>query len=161
LADPTSRDPVARQSTRLWCAATDRAQTTLDPQLMKAWTPNSVYGGHAFGFMNDPRDLRTRDSQFPQFLAARDRLLPWLKEYSPLEHVSKDDPPVYLFYTEPPAVGQNVRDPDHSANFGVALQARLQEVGVACELVYPGATGVRHPQIFDYLVAALTSSRSE
>ena len=32
LADPASADPVARQSTRLWCAAVTGAQTTLIPR---------------------------------------------------------------------------------------------------------------------------------
>ena len=50
MADPKSSDPVARESTRLWCAAVSAPQTTLDPQQMKEWTPNSKYGGHAFGF---------------------------------------------------------------------------------------------------------------
>ena len=50
LCEPTSDDPVARQSTRLCCAAVIGAQTSLDPEQMKEWTPNSKYGGHAFGF---------------------------------------------------------------------------------------------------------------
>jgi len=36
LADPKSSDPIARESTRLWCAAVTGAQTSLDPQQMKA-----------------------------------------------------------------------------------------------------------------------------
>ena len=35
LADPKSKDPVARESRRLWCAAVTGAQTTLDPKQMK------------------------------------------------------------------------------------------------------------------------------
>jgi hypothetical protein len=46
---PQSADPVAHESTRLFCAAVTGAQTTLDPQQMKEWTPNSRYGGRAFG----------------------------------------------------------------------------------------------------------------
>ncbi|MEY4090027.1 MAG: hypothetical protein RJB55_2298, partial [Verrucomicrobiota bacterium] len=64
LADPRSTDPVARESTRLFCAAVNGAQTTLDPLQMKEWTPNSRYGGHAFGV-----------GAFPQFLAAREKIL--------------------------------------------------------------------------------------
>jgi len=156
-ADPTSRDPIARQSTRLWCAAVSGAQTTLDPQQMHAWTPNSRYGGHAFGFMPDPSDLKTRDTQFAAFLAQREQVLPWIKLYSPYEHVSADDPGVYLIYPVEPALGQAQKDPTHTANFGVKLQERLRGVGVDCELVYPGAAGVRHPEIADYLIARLTS----
>ncbi len=65
LAEPDSNDPISHESTRLWCAAVTGAQTTLDPQQMKDWTPNSRYGGHAFGFDN-----------FANFLAGRQTILP-------------------------------------------------------------------------------------
>jgi acetyl esterase/lipase len=157
-ADPRSSDPVARESTRLWCAAVSGAQTTLDPAQMQAWTPNSRYGGHAFGFMPDPNDLKTRDTRFAEFLAARDSVLPWIKLYSPYEHVSADDPPIYLIYPAPPAIGQPQKDPTHTANFGVKLQEKLRSVGVESELVYPGAPDVRHPQIADFLIARLKAA---
>lgn len=158
LADAKNADPVARESTRLWCAAVNIAQTTLDPQQMQEWTPNSRYGGHAFGFMPDPKDLATRDTQFAQFLAARERVLPWIRLYSPWEHVSADDPPIYLSYTTPPALGKAEKDPTHTANFGVKLQEKLRSVQVPCELVYPGAPDVRHAQIADYLIERLQAA---
>ena len=154
LADPSSSDPVARESTRLFTAAVIGAQTTLDPKQMRAWTPNSSYGGHAFGFMDKSQ---SRDEQFAAFLAAHERLLPLIAEYSPFALVSADDPPVYLIYKDPPALGSPAKDPTHTANFGVKLSERLAEVGVASELVYPGAPGVTHPTIEDYLVAVLQS----
>jgi acetyl esterase/lipase len=154
LADPASADPVARESTRLVAAAVTGAQTTLDPAQMKAWTPNSRYGGHAFGFMKSPQE---RDSQFAQFLAGREQILPWIAEYSPYALVSADDPPIYLFYGSPPNLGQPEKDPTHTANFGVKLAERLQEVGVGCELVYPGAPGVKHATVPDYLIDVLTT----
>jgi len=159
LADPKSDDPVARQSTRLRCAAVTGAQTTLDPQQMKDWTPNSRYGGHAFGFMPDPKDAKTRDTQFARFLAARDQILPWIKEYSPYELVTADDPSVYLIYAAPPALGQNQKDPTHTANFGVKLQEKCKSVGVECELVYPGAPGVKHATVHNYLFEKLKSPK--
>lgn len=156
LADPASADPVARESTRLRCAAVIGAQTTLDPQQMKQWTPNSRYGGHAFGFMPDPKNNATRDTQFDRFLAAREQILPWIQEYSPYAHVSSDDPPIYMIYGAPPALGENQKDPTHTANFGVKLQERLREAGVACELVYPGAPDVQHSHPHHYLIEMLT-----
>jgi len=152
LAQPLSDDPVARESTRLFRVAVALAQTTLDPLEMKAWIPNIEYGGHAFGFMPDPRNLKTRDTQFEAFLAARERLLPWINRYSPYANVTLDDPPVYLFYTGAPAVGQPQTDSAHSANFGVMLEARLRQRGVACELVYPGAPDVSHSHLSDYVI---------
>ena len=157
LADPKSSDPVARESTRLWCAAVTGAQTSLDPKELKEWTPNSRYGGHAFGFMPDPKDLKTRDTQFALFLAAREQVLPWIKKYSPIEHVSADDPPVYLIYAAEPALGQDQKDPTHTANYGVKLQEKLRRLGLESELVYPGAPEVKHPQVHDYLIAKLNA----
>lgn len=154
LARSDSDDPVSRESTRLWCAAVAGAQTSLDPAQLKEWTPNSRYGGHAFGFM-DPKDLKTRDTRFAEFLAARQDVLPWIKEYSPYEHATKDDPPIYLHYTSAPALGQEQRDPTHTANYGVKLQETLHGVGVDCELVYPDAPDVKHATISAYLIDRL------
>ena len=154
MADPASDDPIARESTRLLCAAVNGAQTTLDPQQMKEWTPNSRYGGHAFGFAGDPA---TKLSQFDEFLAKRDTILPWIAEYSPYALVSSDDPPVYLYYNAPPALGQEQKDPTHTSNFGVKLQEHCQANGVACELVYPNASDVRHATTTEYLINALAT----
>jgi acetyl esterase/lipase len=152
LADPSSKDPVARESTRLWCAAVMGAQTTLDPQQMKEWTPNSKYGGHAFGFKGDPAK---KISQFDEFLAGREKILPWIAEYSPYALVSSDDPPIYMIYSTPPALGQDQKDPTHTSNFGVKLQEKLRSAGVECELVYPGAPDVKHANSQLYLIEKL------
>lgn len=144
MADPDSDDPVARESTRLWCAAVGGAQTTLDPQQMVEWTPNSSYGGHAFGFRN-----------FADFLAERESILPWIAEFSPYALVTSDDPPVYLHYGSPPALGEEQKDPTHTANFGVKLKERCDAVGVECELFHPGALDVQHKSIADYLLSNL------
>jgi hypothetical protein len=156
LADPKSEDPIARESTRLLCAAVNVAQTTLDPKQMKEWTPNSRYGGHAFGFKGDKEK---KLSQFEEFLAKRDTILPWIAEYSPYALATPDDPPVYLYYGTPPAIGQEQKDPTHTANFGVKLQEHLNELKVPCELVYPGAPDVKHKTISDYLIEKLTAKK--
>lgn len=147
LADPQSDDPVARQSTRLSCAAVIGAQTTLDPKQMKEWTPNSRYGGHAFGL-----------GGFPEFLSERESILPWIAEYSPFALVSEGDPPVYLLYSAPPALGQDQKDPTHTSNFGVKLQEHCTTNNVECELVYPNAPGVEHETTTDYLIKRLKSA---
>jgi acetyl esterase/lipase len=154
MADRKSKDPVARESTRLWCAAVTGAQTSLDPEQLKEWTPNSRYGGHAFGFM-DPNDIKSRDTRFAEFLAARPKVLPWIKEYSPFEHVTRDDPPVYLIYSSPPAIGEPQKDPTHTANYGVKLQEKCRKIGVECELVYPGAPDVKHASTQAFLIEKL------
>ena len=157
MADPKSADPVARESTRLACAGVMGPQTSLDPKQMKEWTPNSRYGGHAFGFTGDPKN---RLSQFQQFLEGREKILPWIKEYSPYELVTADDPPIYMSFSAPPALGQEQKDPTHSANFGVKLQERLRSVGVECQIVYPGAPDVKYRTAVEFLIATLKTPKS-
>jgi acetyl esterase/lipase len=156
LADPKSADPIARESTRLWCAAVSAPQTTLDPQQMKEWTPNSRYGGHAFGFTGNKEK---KQSQFEEFLANREKILPWIAEYSPYALVTKGDSPVALYFGGAPALGQEQKDPTHTANFGVKLQERCKEIGVPCELVYPGAPDVKHPTALAYLLETLKAPK--
>lgn len=154
LADPDSDDPVARESTRLHCAAVRGAQTTLDPVQMKEWTPNSRYGAHAFAIVGDGK---IHKSPFEAFVAKRDEIAPWIAEYSPYALVSSDDPPVHLHYSAPPALGQDQKDPTHTSNFGVKLQEHCQANGVSCELFYPGAEDVQTAETGDYLVKMLTA----
>ena len=154
LANPKSLDPVERESTRLWCAAVDGAQTSLDPLELKEWTPNSRYGGHAFGFM-DPDNLATRDTRFAEFLEHRQEVLEHIKEYSPLALVSADAPPIYLKYDQAPALGQEQKDPTHTANYGVKLQEKLQSLGVECEFVHAGAPSPTRPSSVRYLLEKL------
>jgi acetyl esterase/lipase len=148
MADPKSENPIARESTRLYSAAVNGAQTTLDPQQMKEWTPNSKYGGHAFL----PGKERPT---FEAFLAAREKILPWIAEYSPYALVSSDDPPVYLSFSAPPALGQEQKDPTHTANFGVKLQEHCKANGVTAELFYPGVTDVKAKTTNEYLISKL------
>ena len=107
----------------------------------------------------DPENIKTRDNRFAEFLAKRESFLPWIKEYSPIEHVTSDDPPVYLFYGSAPAIGQNQKDPTHSSNYGVKLQEKCKAVGVECELVYPGAPEVKHKTISEYLIDRLKAAK--
>jgi acetyl esterase/lipase len=151
LADPASDDPVARESTRLTCVAVAKAQTSLDPQQMRAWIPNNRYGAHAFGFVDGER----RADAFDEFLAAREKILPWIREYSPYELATPDDPPVAMFYDTPPAMGQDQANPAHSANFGVGLAEKLKQAGMEYELVYPGAADARHSAPQHFLIPKL------
>jgi len=154
LADPKSADPIARQSTRLTCAAVSGAQTTLDPKLVREWMPNAKYGGHAFGVTA----TNNRDSKFQAFFEKRDQLLPLIQEYSPLHHVSAGDPPVFLEYPaqkKPPVKGEEQADPTHSALYALPLMEKLKENKVEGILVYPGQTHDKYAHIAEYLIATL------
>lgn len=151
MADPDSDDPVARESTRLLCAAVRGAQTTLDPVQMREWTPNSRYGAHAFG-INSKGD---QESVFDNFVSKRDEISEWIEEYSPYALVTSDDPPVHLHYSAKPGLGEPQKDPTHTSNFGVKLKEHCEEIGVDCELAYPGAENIEHRETHEYLLKML------
>jgi acetyl esterase/lipase len=156
MAKPDSDDPIARESSRLTCAAVSGAQTSLDPKQLREWMPNARYGGHAFGFRKP--QANGRDSEFQRFYDHRDEVLPWIKEYSPYELVSKGDPPVFLDYPsqkKPPVVGEEQADPTHSAVMGVKLMEKLQEYGVEGHLAYPGHKDPEYPDMASFLIAKL------
>jgi hypothetical protein len=110
------------------------------------------YGGHAFGF-NPTKGAPA--SGFKAFLANREKILPWIKQYSPYELVTSDDPPVYLHYADAPALGKKQKDPTHSSNFGVPLQKKLQAAGVECHLMHLGAPAPKYPDPIAFLIARL------
>ena len=153
MAQPQSKDPVARQSTRLAGAAVIGAQTTLDPAQMVEWTPNSKYGSHAFGIFKEGDKKWQQD--FAAFLEKRDSISEWIQEYSPFALVTSDDPPVYLYYGAKPGLGKPQKDPTHTSNFGVKLQEHCLANSVNCQLVYPGAPNVKHTSTTEYLIATL------
>ena len=111
---------------------------------MKEWTPNSKYGGHAFGL-----------HPFKKFLENREKILPWIKEYSPYANVTKDDPPIFLQYKSPPELGQVQKDPTHTSNFGVKLQEHCIANGVKCELYYPNGPKTTHTDTTAFLISQL------
>lgn len=144
FAKVDSDDPVDRESSRPNLVAVSRPQTTLDPVQMKQWIANAKYGAHAFKL-----------DDFDAFLEARDQLKPWIEKYSPYEQLSKDDPPTYMYFTIAPAPDRIEKDATHSAYFGVELKKHCDELGVPCEVAYPGAPNVQHQTPTDYLIDKL------
>jgi len=154
LADPQSSDPIARQSTKLQAAAVSGAQTSLDPKELREWMPNAIYGGHAFGFAAQGRD---RAAEFELLIANREKVMPWIKEYSPIELVDKNDPPLYLEFggAQPPVVGKKQDDPTHSALYGVKLAERMAPTGVECIVSYPSKKDEKYGSVTKFLIAKL------
>jgi acetyl esterase/lipase len=155
LADPKSDDPIARESSRLTAAAVTGAQTSLDPLQVKGWIPNANYGGHAFGYRDGQR---ARPAEFALALENRDKILPWIKEYSPIELVSSDDPPIFMEYPRQdklPVVGESQTDPTHSAIYGTELAKRLAEFKVEAIVTYPGSPPAAYKTMTEFFIAKL------
>jgi acetyl esterase/lipase len=158
LADPASDDPVSRESTRLLCVAVKSAQTSLDPRQMREWIPNIKYGAHAFGCK---KDYKKKIESFDVFLASREKILPWIAEYSPWALVTPDDPPVFLIYTNTPNPGKEQSNATHSSNFGQKFHERCKEIGVPCQFVHRGTPENERMTVKDYLLQKLKAGGGE
>lgn len=124
LADPDNPDPVARQSTRLKAVGSLGGQSTYDPNVIQAWVGGRAhehpsiyfcYGIQSIDQINDPK------------------LQPLYDEVSAIKHLTADDPPVFMIYSEPdgplPAnarPGQGI----HHPVFGHKLKAELDRLGI-------------------------------
>lgn len=130
LADAASADAAERESTRLYCIAPNAGQSSLDPQWMKRWFP----GGNTHLHPNLP--LAFGVNSHDELSQPEVRML--IEEMSPINHVSSDDPPAYMTYSQ--ANDSLAADAAPSAGihhpiFGIKLQETMQASGVECILV--------------------------
>jgi arylformamidase len=115
LADPDSSDPVERESTRVSGAMVVAAQTTIEPDKVRDWVGAEAIKHpmmrSAFGF-------KTNEEMFEAF-ANSPEIARLYREFSPINHLSLDDPPVLLEYGEiSPAKNGDI----HGAEFGVEFK---------------------------------------
>jgi hypothetical protein len=73
-----------------------------------------------------------------------------------MSHVSKDDPPIAMFYRgAKPVKGDKPKDPTHSALLGVMLEEKLKAAGVDVVLVCPGRPSKKYRSAAEYLIDRL------
>jgi hypothetical protein len=145
MALPGDADSVKHESTRLGGVMAFVPQTTIDPLQMQAWIPNNEYGNHAFGLPS-----------MADFVARREDLLPWINRHSPHALASSDDPPVLLFYDNPPALGRPYKDPPHSGNYGAGISEKLRAEKIEHEINYNNDHArMRWPDLFGFIVEKL------
>ena len=101
-----------------------------------------------------------RAEEFEFLIADRDKVLLWIKEYSPIELASKDDPPIYLDYPNqktPPMPGNEEPDPTHSAIYGIMMAERFRPMGVEVVVSYPGHQDERYGSLSNFLIKKLST----
>lgn len=126
LADPRNADPILRESTRLTCVATKVGQTSYDPRFIKRLFPES----DSYKAQWAEKFFGTRLDKLDDLPAEKYRLF---EEVSPINHVTKDDPPVLQIYGV--AVDSPATDAIHHPRFGKALKDKMDPLGIPCEIV--------------------------
>lgn len=130
LADPTSNDPVAWQSTRVIGAAVIKAQSTIDPRLVaRRLGPSASNHRMIWESVGAPNPQALLDDL--------EKYKPIFTECSPLTHVTPDDPPVFASYdADTPAPPE--RDGIHHVEFGRILKEKCDPLGLECTIGFHG-----------------------
>ena len=123
MAKPKSKDPVERESTRLSCAIPFNAQDTYDPRQIKKIVPGNAYDHVALKLLYGlPEDWSWDEDKVDEKLDAL------LKDASPINHLTKDDPPIFVYHF----AGSNKPGNIHHPNFGEHLKNKMDELGIEC-----------------------------
>jgi acetyl esterase len=128
LADPESKDPVERESSRVQVVGSLGGQSSYDPHVISKWVGGRAHEHPSIFKAFGVRTLADFDDP---------KLKPLLDECSPITHLSKGDAPVFMWYSEPDAPlpegarpGQGI----HHPAFGHQLKKAMDVLGI--EAVY-------------------------
>jgi arylformamidase len=130
LANPKSDDPIARESTRLCAGVGISGQTSIDPEVIVPWVGDQIMNhamiSRAVG-AKDRQEVKERYSEYQ----------PLYREFSPINHVTKDDPAVLLYYRTPtPLPAPDPGTAIHHAMLGQKLKEKADAVGATCVIEY-------------------------
>ncbi len=134
MADPKSSDLIARQSTRVTAAAVAGGQTSIDPKVIEGWLGPNVL---KHNMINRAVGEKTIDGALKNYEKHRELYV----EFSPYNHLSKDDPPLLMTY------GNNMKLPSQNAGhgihhpvYGVKMKEKADRVGSECHLLIKGVS---------------------
>ena len=134
LADADSADPVSRESTRVSAAAVAGGQTSIDPKQIEPWLGPNVL---KHNMINMAVGERTIEGALKNYEQHKELYV----EFSPYNHVTKDDPPLLMTY------GNNMKLPSESAGhgihhpvYGVKMKEKCDSVGQECHLLIRGVS---------------------
>jgi acetyl esterase/lipase len=152
LADPAAADPVLRASTRVRAAAVSVGQTSIDPDVIESWLGPAVLDHPMiFSAVGEPSMADVR--------AEADRHRAIYEEFSPINHVDGDDPPLFMACSaEMDLPARNSGHGIHHPLHGVKLKERSDAVGHECHLLIPGwSESKRYADGTDFLLDQLLS----
>ncbi|MEQ1851590.1 MAG: alpha/beta hydrolase fold domain-containing protein [Chthoniobacteraceae bacterium] len=151
LAKPDSADAVERQSSRLVCVGSIGGQSSYDPLQIREWIGGRAWEHRAF----IPFYAVSSSEEFP-----KPEVRKLAHDASVINHLTKDDAPVFMLYSEPDAPlpadakpGQGI----HHPKFGHILKEKMDALGI--EAVYQHTvkrdrTDAK-PAMIDWLIAKL------
>ncbi len=150
LADPTSKDPVLRESTRVCAAAVVSGQTSIDPKVIEGWLgPNVLKHPMIFRAVGE-RSIENALKNYEQHRSL-------YKEFSPYNHLDAEDPPLFMSY------GNNMKLPSQNAGhgihhpvYGIKMKEKADRLGHECHLLISGVSkSEKYASPTEFLMAKL------
>jgi acetyl esterase/lipase len=152
MADSDNVDPVLQQSTRLSCIAVLGAQSTYDPRLIRKWVSDSAARHPALeGFYGLKSDELDTPKAYKLYETA-----------SPINHLTKDDPPVYAFYSEARELPADAKPGQgiHHINFGLRLKEQMDKLGIQCIVRHRDEGADAEKEIIEFFGKHLGAARA-
>lgn len=150
LANPQSPDPVLRESTRVCAAAVTAGQTSIDPKVIEGWLGPNVLKHRMI-------NLSVGEPTIESALANYEKHRALYLEFSPVNHVDANDPPLFMTYGEDMTLPS--KDAGHGIHhpvYGVKLKEKSDSVGQECHLLIPGtAKSDKYAGADEFLMAKL------
>ncbi len=151
LAKPGSSDPIERQSSRLTCAGSIGGQSSYDPLQIKEWLGGRAWEHGALRPFYGISTVEELDQPEIRKLAY---------DASVINHLTKDDAPIFFVYSEPDAPLSADDKPGtgiHHPKFAHILKAKMNELGI--EAIYrhtaDGQPKGAHEEMTEWLMRKL------
>ncbi len=142
LAQRNSEDPIARQTTRIVAIGTMGGQGTYDPIKIK-----ELIGGRAWEHPSIFKIYGVKTAEEALHPSVEKQKL--YDESSAITHLTADDPPLYMIYSEADIVPPVDSPPGkfiHHPNFGKQLKAAMDKLGIENVYVHTDQAEGRDPQ---------------
>ena len=150
LADPNATDPILKQSTRVCAAAVSAGQTSIDPKVIEPWLGEGVLK-HRMIWM------AVGEPTMEAALANYDKHKATYVEFSPYNHVSAGDPPLYMTYGGDMTLPS--KDAGHGIHhpvYGVKLKEKADAAKLECHLEIPKVSkSEKYANSQEFLIAKL------
>jgi len=134
LADPKSDDPVLRESTRVSAAAVAGGQTSIDPKVIEGWLGPNVLKHNMINMAVGERTIAGALKNYKKHEAL-------YKEFSPYNHLTADDPPLFMTYGNDMTLpSKNAGHGIHHPVYGVKMKEKADALKHECHLLISGVS---------------------
>lgn len=140
MADPSSPDPVLRESTRVAAAAVNVGQVSIDPKVIEPWLGPNVLTHRMI-------NMAVGEQTIEGALANYEKYHPLYVEFSPINHLTADDPPLLMTYGNDMTLPS--KDAGHGIHhpvYGVKMKEKADAAGQESHLLIEG---VSHSDRYD------------